>query len=180
MKTTHGIVILLIALFAGLLISACNSQARAAAPGVIETPAAAKPAAPVGQLLPAATEPAGAAQAPANPELTVIEFTLRTLVKKGNLLYIGVGGEIDGVINPDLVVPPGAVVHLILLNGDGMQHDLFLPDFDARTAFVSKIGQSAEITFDTGDKQPGAYAYYCTVPGHRQAGQEGKFIVAAP
>jgi len=106
-----------------------------------------------------------------------VEFTLKTIAEGGKLLYIGVGGEIDGIINPDLVVQPGAVVHIILTNGDGMVHDLFLPDFDTKTDYVKKLGDQAEIVFEIGDMQPGSHVYYCTLPGHRKAGQEGKLIV---
>jgi len=105
------------------------------------------------------------------------EFVLKTIAEGGKLLYIGVGGDIDGIINPDLVVPSGTVVHIILIDGDGMVHDLFLPDFDVKTDYVKKIGDQADIIFGTGDMQPGSYGYYCTLPGHRKAGQEGKLIV---
>lgn len=106
-----------------------------------------------------------------------VDFTLQTVIDGGKLAYQGIGGEIDGMINPDLIVQPGDVVRLILLNGDGMQHDLYLPDFKAKTEFVSKIGESTEIIFEVGAIEPGSYVYYCTVPGHRQAGQEGVLIV---
>lgn len=105
------------------------------------------------------------------------EFALKTIAEGGKLLFIGVGGDIDGIINPDLIVRPGSVVRIILINGDGMVHDLFIPDLDEKTDYVRKIGEQAEITFETGDIQPGPYVYYCTLPGHRKAGQEGKLIV---
>jgi len=105
------------------------------------------------------------------------EFTLKTIAQNGKMLYIGVGGDIDGIINPDLVVEPEATVHITLIDGDGMTHDLFLPDFDVETDYVRKIGDQAEIIFKIGDMQPGSYVYYCTLPGHRKAGQEGKLIV---
>ncbi len=106
-----------------------------------------------------------------------VEFTLQTIAENGKLLYIGVGGDIDGIINPDLVVQPGAVVRIVLTNGDGMVHDLFLPDFNVKTEYVRKINDRTEMVFEAGDIQPGSYVYYCTLPGHRKAGQEGKFIV---
>jgi len=115
------------------------------------------------------------------PEASVnfdAEFTLKTAAKNGKLLYIGVGGEIDGIINPDLVVQPGDVVRVVLVDGDGMPHDLFLPDWDVKSDYVVKIGDETELVFEVGDMQPGTYIYYCTVPGHRQAGQEGKLVVA--
>ncbi len=108
---------------------------------------------------------------------TTVSFTLKTIGNKGKLTYIGIGGEIDGVVNPDLVVQVGSVVQIILINGDGMPHDLFLPDFDTKTDYVIKIGDQTKIKFEVGEVQPGVYVYYCTVPGHRQAGQEGKFVV---
>jgi len=104
------------------------------------------------------------------------EFTLKTIAEDGKLLYVGMGGEIDGVVNPDLVVQPGAVVRIVLINGDGMVHDLFLPDFDVKADYVRKIDDRAEITFGTGDLQSGPYVYYCTLPGHRKAGQEGRLM----
>jgi len=106
-----------------------------------------------------------------------VEFTLQTIAENGKLLYIGVGGDIDGIVNPDLVVQPGAVVRIILINGDSMTHDLFLPDFNAKTEYVRKIGDQTELVFEAGAMQPGTYVYYCTLPGHRKAGQEGKLIV---
>jgi len=104
-------------------------------------------------------------------------FTLQTIAEGGKLLYIGVGGEIDGIVNPDLVVEPGAIVRIILINGDGMPHDLFLPDLDVKTGYVKSIGESTETTFEIGNMQPGSYVYYCTLPGHRKAGQEGSFVI---
>jgi len=115
-----------------------------------------------------------------NPEVIDIEFTLKTIAENGKLLYIGVGGEIDGIINPDLLVQPGATVRIVLINGDGMVHDLFLPDFDVQTEYVKKIGDQQEIIFEAGDMQPGSFVYYCTLPGHRKAGQEGKIVVTQP
>lgn len=105
------------------------------------------------------------------------EFTLKTLAEDGKLLFIGVGGEIDGVINPDLVVSPGTTIRILLVNGDGMPHDLFIPDLDVKTEYVKKIKDQSEIVFKVEDLQPGNYVYYCTLPGHRKAGQEGRFIV---
>ena len=108
------------------------------------------------------------------------EFTLKTVAENGKLLYIGEGGEIDGIINPDLIVLPGAVVRIVLVNGDGMVHDLLLPDFEAKTDYVKKIGEQAEMVFEVGGMQPGSDIYDCTLPGHRQAGQEGRIAVIQP
>ncbi len=108
---------------------------------------------------------------------TQVEFTLRTDFQSGKMLFIGVGGDIDGVVNPTLEVVPGTVVRAILVNGDGMTHDLYFPDFEARTDKIGRVGETAEVTFTVPLGGGGTYVYYCTLPGHRAAGQEGQFVV---
>lgn len=111
---------------------------------------------------------------------TTLQFTLKTVAEHGKLLYQGVGGEIDSMINPDLHVPAGAVVEITLINADGMPHNIFLPDFNAQSSYVVKIGDQTEIVFASGTFPSGSYLYYCEVPGHRQAGQEGRVVVTKP
>ncbi|MDA0302102.1 MAG: plastocyanin/azurin family copper-binding protein [Chloroflexi bacterium] len=40
---------------------------------------------------------------------------------------------------------------------------------------AAEAGRVAEIEFTP--TQAGTYVFYCTVPGHREAGMEGKLIV---
>lgn len=101
-------------------------------------------------------------------------FTFKT---KG-MKYIGVGGAIDGKVNPTLKVARGERVRIKLVNGDGLAHDIAVPAFDAKSSHVLARGSSTEITFRAG--KPGEFEYYCTVPGHRLAGMRGKIVVGAP
>src|SRR5690554_4388581 len=57
-------------------------------------------------------------------------FTLATGFVQGKFVYIGVGGDIDEVVNPELRVPEGVTVEITLVNGDGMEHDIVLGDLD--------------------------------------------------
>jgi nitrite reductase (NO-forming) len=118
----------------------------------------------------------------AGEELTSppVEFTLMTSNADGRIVYVGVGGESDGVINPDLVMQSGEAVRITLINGDGMLHDLSVPDFNAKTALIGSKGKSVEVNFTIGEDQSGVYSYFCTQPGHRQAGQEGRLVVSRP
>ena len=113
-------------------------------------------------------------------ESITVAFTLQTIAAHGKLLFQGVGGEIDGIVNPDLHVPQGANVEITLINADGMPHNVFFPDFKAESSYVAKIGDHTKIVFQAGTVRPGSYVYYCEVPGHRQAGQEGKLIIIQP
>lgn len=122
---------------------------------------------------------AGASPADSPPDKLAgvsVEYTLMTGESDGRMVYIGVGGEIDGVINPDLTAKPGDTVRLIMVIGDGILHDLALPDFNAQSEAISKQDDSTEVVFTV--STAGEFAYYCTLPGHRQAGMEGRLVVA--
>ena len=118
---------------------------------------------------------AGAAQAADyKPDVT---FTLRTGIGEGKMIFEGVGGEIDGEINPTLEVEPGQVVQVNLVNGDGALHDIVAPDFNAKSDQIAGKGSSSVMVFRA-DKA-GEYFYWCSVPGHRAAGMEGLIQVGA-
>ena len=94
------------------------------------------------------------------------------------MVFIGVGGSLDGKINPDLVVNPGDVVEITLVNGDGVLHDIILPDLGAAAPPVSQKGTESKTVFKVAAN--GVYPYICSLPGHRQAGMEGKLVVGNP
>ncbi|HSJ56629.1 MAG TPA: copper-containing nitrite reductase [Anaerolineae bacterium] len=104
-----------------------------------------------------------------------VQFTLRSTLAEGKMAFVGVGGEIDGVVNPTLRVAPDDVVQVTLVNGDGVQHDVAFPDFGAQSEMVMDEGASSTIVFRA--NQAGEFFYFCTVPGHRQAGMEGLLVV---
>ncbi|RJP48692.1 MAG: hypothetical protein C4557_12500 [Anaerolineaceae bacterium] len=106
------------------------------------------------------------------------EFTLETAMFEGRMVFMGVGGEIDGLVNPDLNVDAGDTVRVVLVNDDGIPHDFAVPDLDAQTSLVMAKGQTAEAVFQAG--KPGEFDYYCAVAGHRQMGMEGELIVHEP
>lgn len=110
----------------------------------------------------------------------------------------GMQWEIDGLINPKVVVPRGARVTVDLVNADkGYMHGFEVttahPPFsemammqgsDAfRSSFIMPIvpetngGQYHRSTAFTA-RALGTYYYICPVPGHAAAGMAGKFVVA--
>ncbi|MBI4730682.1 MAG: nitrite reductase, copper-containing [Chloroflexi bacterium] len=104
-----------------------------------------------------------------------VSYSLTTGLQDGKMVFIGVGGEIDGLTNPMLMANVGDVLEITLSSGEGAEHDISFPDFNATSARVSGTG-STTLTFTA--SQGGEFAYFCTVPGHRQAGMEGIFQVA--
>ena len=109
-----------------------------------------------------------------------VEFTLQTGIVDGRMVFVGVGGDIDGAVNPDLIVQAGSVVHVTVTNGDGMPHDFLVAGLGAQAPMVNGVGATTEVRFAVTEDQVGTYSYYCTVAGHRQAGMEGELIVVEP
>jgi nitrite reductase (NO-forming) len=103
------------------------------------------------------------------------QFTLETAMHDGKMIFVGVGSEIDGVVNPDLNITVGETVRVVLVNGDGIPHDFAVPDLDVHSALASTKAQTIEIIFHA--REAGEFTYYCTVAGHRQMGMEGKLFV---
>jgi nitrite reductase (NO-forming) len=103
------------------------------------------------------------------------KYTLRSGIAEGRMVYIGVGGAIDGKANPVLTASEGQVVELTLINGEGAEHDIVFPDQVAKSPRVTGKGASTTIAFRAA--KSGDFVYYCGVPGHRQAGMEGQFVV---
>jgi len=104
-----------------------------------------------------------------------VTFTLITTLGSSGMAFEGVGGVIDGVVNPDLLVSPGDIVELILINGDGIEHDVTIPDIGVHTKHITKKDASDQVTFSV--EADGVYNYYCSLPGHRQAGMQGNLVV---
>ena len=132
-----------------------------------------------------AVKPARPAAAPAVPKVSKkspaaeytpnVRFRLRTELAEGKMAFVGVGGDIEGIVNPTLRVNDGDVVQVSLVNNDGIDHDVVFPEFKAGTDRVNRKGASS-VTVFRADKA-GEYAYLCSLPGHRQAGMEGKLVV---
>jgi nitrite reductase (NO-forming) len=114
------------------------------------------------------------AQLPAPPAADV-EFTLATALRDGRMVFVGVGGEIEGVLNPELSVDAGEIVRVVIVNGDGMAHDFAIPALGVQTGLTTAKGQTTDVVFQAGEA--GAFTYFCTVSGHRQAGMAGTVMV---
>ena len=137
-----------------------------------------KPATPA----PKAPAPKSAASAskvakksPAAEYTPTVRFRLRTELADGKMAFVGVGGGIEGIVNPPLRVAEGDVVQVTLINNDNVEHDVVFPEFDAGTDKVARKGASS-VTVFRADKS-GEFPYFCSLPGHRPAGMEGKLIV---
>jgi len=105
-------------------------------------------------------------------------FTLRTDIGKGRLIFAGEGGKIDGQANPDLIVNFGEVVQIKLIDGDGGEHDIVLPDLKIQSGRIQGKGATSIVTFRA--EKEGTFTYLCSIPGHKEAGMIGQLIVRNP
>ncbi len=152
-----------------------STSAPAAAPAAAVRSAAAPPAATRAPA-PATTPPASASQ-PASSYIPGLRYTLRTGIAEGRMVFIGVGGAIDGQVNPVLSAAEGQGVQITLINGEGAEHDIVFADQEAtaRSAHITGKGASTNIAFRAG--KAGDYIYFCSLPGHQLAGMQGQFLV---
>jgi nitrite reductase (NO-forming) len=91
------------------------------------------------------------------------------------MVFIGVGGTIDGQVNPVLSAAEGQVVQLTLINGEGAEHDIVFPEQNAKSPRITGRGSSTTLAFRA--ERAGDFTYLCSVPGHELAGMKGQFLV---
>ena len=130
----------------------------------------------------AASPPPAATAAPAaSPQrgsvsyIPDIRYTLRSGIAEGRMVFIGVGGVIDGQVNPVLSAAEGQVVQITLINGEGAEHDIVFPEQNARSPRITGRGSSTTLAFRA--ERAGDFTYLCSVPGHELAGMKGQFLV---
>jgi nitrite reductase (NO-forming) len=158
------------------------AQDAASAPSVDQaTTATTAMAATEQHEMPAAQEAASVPvvnqAAPAQAAEATVSYTLRTVLGHEGMRFIGVGGDIEGIENPDLLANLGDTVQITLVNGDGIEHNVALPDFNVGSEHLTAIDSQTVITFLAGAE--GIFPYFCDIPGHRQAGMEGRLVIGA-
>jgi nitrite reductase (NO-forming) len=152
------------------LVQATAGAASTASGAAPETPRSSAPAAD----RPAAITPPPAVSH-GMPDMPDVRYTMRSGIAEGRMVFLGVGGAIDGQVNPVLTAAEGQIVQVTLINGEGAEHDVVFPDQKTQSPRVTGRGASTTVAFRA--EQAGDYLYFCSVPGHRPAGMEGKFVV---
>ncbi|HAX68326.1 MAG TPA: nitrite reductase, copper-containing [Anaerolineae bacterium] len=105
------------------------------------------------------------------------EYVLTTDLRDGNLVFLGVSDEINGVENPTLNANPGARITVTLINGGMGQHDITFPEVKATTGVVKEKGEAASVTF-TVPTVHGEVEYYDSVGNHAELGMRGVLLVS--
>jgi plastocyanin len=73
---------------------------------------------------------------------------------------------------PDTLSAPAGDIKVTLVNAGGVEHDFVIDDV---VHIHTEVGETNDDTFSLG---AGTYDFYCSIPGHRQAGMEGTLTVS--
>lgn len=116
----------------------------------------------------------------AEPDVTFRLTTALTPAEGVTFGFVGLDGDLEGVVNPDLVVKVGDVVRVVLVNApaDPMEHDFVIDEFGVHSDVLPSEGdEGLEVSVTFTVTEAGEFQYYCSLPGHVQGGMFGKFIV---
>jgi plastocyanin len=62
-------------------------------------------------------------------------------------------------------------------NPQSISHDVAVEDSGGETVGKTELVAGDKTVAEIGELEPGEYTFYCTVPGHREAGMEGTLTV---
>ena len=89
--------------------------------------------------------------------------------------FKGVGGTINNLTDPQLNVSLGDHVVITVTDEVADTHNLYVDGYNVQSSDVSSPGASATVSFDA--TKQGTFAYYCSIPGHREMGMHGSLVV---
>jgi nitrite reductase (NO-forming)/hydroxylamine reductase len=113
-----------------------------------------------------------------SPKSAVVntEYILTVAMRDGNLVYLGVDGDINGVVNPALHADAGERITVVLVNSGEGTHDIVFPDIKVQSDKVTKKGETTSITFKV-PNQEAVIEYHDSM--NENLGMKGVLLVGA-
>jgi nitrite reductase (NO-forming)/hydroxylamine reductase len=112
-------------------------------------------------------------------EVVNTDYILTNALREGNFVYLGVEGEINGLVNPALHAKPGERITVMLVNSGEGTHDIVfvLPGGQKlRSDKVNKLGETTSFTFNVPENDA-VIEYYDST--HEKLGMKGVLLVGA-
>ncbi len=111
-----------------------------------------------------------------SPTTTVVntEYVLTATMRDGKFVYLGVDGDINGLVNPVLRAKPGERITIMLVNSGEGAHDIVFPALNVASNKITKQGETTSVTF-TVPEQDGALEYHDS--GLEKLGMKGVLLV---
>ena len=116
---------------------------------------------------------------------TAVETTAETDATETDEATTGEASTLEIAADPDgalafteteLTIPAGNVT-VEFTNDSAVPHDVAFKDPDGNDLGKTEIITESSETLELSDLTPGEYQYWCTVPGHMEAGMEGTLTV---
>jgi len=91
--------------------------------------------------------------------------------------------EIDAAEGSDLAfvqkdaTAKAGQVSIEFTNPQSLSHDVAVEDANGKTIGKTELVADSSATTTLANLKPGEYTFYCSVPGHREAGMEGTLTV---
>jgi plastocyanin len=152
-----------------------TSEAKAAVPA---TPATSTPSTPAAPAAPAEA-PAGGATTSTQPTATTGTPPPASSPAAAKPTKLALAADPGGQLAYDaktLTAKAGAVT-IVMANMSPVEHNVTVAEGSkVLGATPTFVGGSKTLTLTL---KPGTYTFYCSVPGHRQAGMEGKLTVSS-
>ena len=113
----------------------------------------------------AATPQVAAGKTPQAAETSQVrKIVLKTGMAGGKMVYL----DDKGTANPVIRGNVGDTIELTIASGEGAQHDIVFEGLNVKSAMFDGRSAPAKLSFKL--TQSGRFAYFCSVPGHRQIG----------
>lgn len=104
-------------------------------------------------------------------------YILTAAMRDGNFVFLGVDGDINGVVNPALHAKPGEKITVMLVNSGEGTHDIVFDLSDGKTVqsdTIVKQGETTSITFTAPEKDISLTYYDST---HADLGMRGLLLI---
>jgi plastocyanin len=92
----------------------------------------------------------------------------------GEATTVQIAADPDGALAYDqtALTAPAGTVTVEFTNEAALGHDFRIEEVEAGTSVFAAGSESVTV-----ELEPGEYTFFCSVPGHRSGGMEGKLIV---
>jgi plastocyanin len=94
----------------------------------------------------------------------------------GAIVGIAATGGTELAYTTKSVSAPAGQVSIEFENPQALQHDVAIEDSSGKVVTQTELVAEGSSTA-TANLKPGTYTFFCTVPGHREAGMEGTLTV---
>ncbi len=98
-------------------------------------------------------------------------------VSKGSTVKLTANADNQLSYDQKTLTAKAGTVSIDFDNPASIQHDVAVEDSGGKVLGTSDLVSQGKVNLTVDDLKPGSYTFFCTVPGHRDAGMEGTLTV---